>query len=377
MADERAPPIPNSWLQAAIWMGSDFFGLMRILKQHGWRIEPAYLPGCLIDLAFAAVNSGLGCLESMIYRSRINRVTLDNEPVFIIGHWRTGTTLLHELLTLDARHSYPTTYQCFLPAHFLLTESLVKGWSSFALPRQRPPDNMPLGWDTPQEDEFALCNLGIPSPYASIAFPNIAPQYEAYLNIDTLSAEERRSWTEKLTYFLKKVHYRKPGRMILKSPPHTFRLPTLVDLFPRARFINLVRHPVTVFLSTMRLWKSLYSSHAYQKANFDTLEEGVLTRFLDMHEHLEASRCIVLPERFIDLRYEDLLKDMMGTVGSIYDRFELGEFESCRPSLTAFLRSRADYQPHCYQPNPDTVSRVYRRWKPYYEKYGYEEDTPG
>ena len=51
---------------------------------------------------------------------------IDEAPLFIIGHWRTGTTWLHELLILDERHAYPTTYECFDPNHFLLTEGFFK-----------------------------------------------------------------------------------------------------------------------------------------------------------------------------------------------------------------------------------------------------------
>ena len=43
----------------------------------------------------------------------------------IIGHWRSGTTMLHELLILDPRHTFPNTYQCFEPLHFLWTEWFV------------------------------------------------------------------------------------------------------------------------------------------------------------------------------------------------------------------------------------------------------------
>ena len=61
-------------------------------------------------------------------------------------------------------YTFPTTYECFAPNHFLISSWLVKRLT-FLLPRQRPMDNMMTGWDRPQEDEFALCNMGIPSPY--------------------------------------------------------------------------------------------------------------------------------------------------------------------------------------------------------------------
>src|SRR5205823_6071112 len=176
----------------------------------------------------------------VVYRSALANVQVPDDPLFIIGHWRTGTTLLHELLALDPRLRAPTNYECLVPNHFLLTERWLKGWTSFTLPRTRPPDQMQVTWDSPQEDEFALCNLGVPSPYARIAFPNEGPQNAAYLELDSLSQQECRRWERTLLSFFKELTCARPGRLVLKSPTHTFRLPTLVRMFPRAKWINIV-----------------------------------------------------------------------------------------------------------------------------------------
>jgi hypothetical protein len=91
---------------------------------------------------------------------RIRRTLIREAPLFIIGHWRTGTTLLHELLILDPRHTHPTTHECLEPNHCLLTEKLLTLALQFLEPSHRPMDNMATGWDRPQEDEFALCMMG-------------------------------------------------------------------------------------------------------------------------------------------------------------------------------------------------------------------------
>src|SRR5207253_8457514 len=127
---------------------------------------------------------------------------------FIIGHWRTGTTLLHEFLILDERHSYPTTYECLDPNHFLLTETLFTRLFRFMMPTSRPMDNMKAGFDRPQEDEFALCMLGQPSPYLHIAFPNNPPRFQKYLDFDGASANALHGWKRSFKQFLKQVTYK-------------------------------------------------------------------------------------------------------------------------------------------------------------------------
>src|SRR3974377_1277147 len=39
-------------------------------------------------------------------------------PVFVLGFWRSGTTLLHELLCCDQQFGFPSTYACMNPSHF-------------------------------------------------------------------------------------------------------------------------------------------------------------------------------------------------------------------------------------------------------------------
>ena len=112
--------------------------------------------------------------------------------MFIIGHWRSGTTYLHELMSLDARFFSPTTYQCFAPHHFLVSQWLIARYLGFLMPKQRPMDNMAAGWDRPQEDEFALLTLGAPTPYLRMAFPNDPPPYGEFLNMQGCDPEDQR-----------------------------------------------------------------------------------------------------------------------------------------------------------------------------------------
>ena len=147
-----------------------------------------------INCALGLINSLLWLLEVALYGRKINRTKLAQDPIFVIGHWRSGTTLLHELLVRDPRHTYPDTYACFAPNHFLISSWVIKPCLKFLLPSRRPTDNMAAGWDHPQEDEFALCNMGVPSPYLTIAFSNHPPQCQDYLDLRGLSEAALNRW---------------------------------------------------------------------------------------------------------------------------------------------------------------------------------------
>ena len=359
------------WTESAPWMGCSLRALWRILASNRFRVDAAYWPECLVDLLFAAGNSGLGAVQGLVSRQALAKVQLSDAPLFIIGHWRTGTTLLHELLALDPRLRAPTNYECLAPNHFLLTGGWLKHWTSFTLPRTRGPDQMPVTWDSPQEDEFALCNMGLPSAYARIAFPNEGPRNTDYLELDSLSPQQQWRWEEGLRLFFKQLTYARPGRLLLKSPTHTFRVPTLVRMFPRAKWINIVRNPFAVFSSTVRLWRSLYEAYGYQKPRFEGLEDEVLETFARMHARLDATRGLVAAGALVDVRYEELVREPAMIVRQLFQLLQLGAFGIVQPAIERYLADRTAYVPNRHSIDSKWASAIRERWKPYFARYGY------
>src|SRR5262249_53683093 len=146
------PPRKREWAPR-IWEGCDFFAWLRLLARNRFAVHWSCWYIAAIVTVVSLFHTLLRCIQEAWYGSRLSKLSIPEQPIFIIGHWRTGTTLLHELLCLDERHTYPNTYECFDPHHFLLTESLFTGWLRFLMPSRRPMDNMAAGWDRPQEDE--------------------------------------------------------------------------------------------------------------------------------------------------------------------------------------------------------------------------------
>ncbi|HZU38120.1 MAG TPA: sulfotransferase, partial [Gemmataceae bacterium] len=193
MASNTEAPLPSSTPPARkqewsphMWEGCNFPAWVRLLIRGRFAVHPSQLYVAVIVTFVSLCHSVLSCLQWIWYGRQIARTPIREAPIFIIGHWRTGTTLLHELLVLDERHGYPTTYECMSPNDFLLTEGFFTRWLRFLAPSHRPMDNMVAGFERPQEDEFALCMLGQPSPYLAIAFPNRPALCQEYLDLQGL-----------------------------------------------------------------------------------------------------------------------------------------------------------------------------------------------
>lgn len=343
-----------------------------MLKEGRFRVRPARVPMAAIVSCFAPINDLLAIGHSLIHGRKIAATELAGPPVFILGHWRSGTTLLHELMVLDPKWGFPTSFQCFAPHHFLFTEWQFNLFGRWLLPSKRPMDNMSAGWQLPQEDEFALLALGLPSPYRRMAFPDGDPPDLNTLDWTNISPEQHARWVGALRGFLQSLTYKSPKPLVLKSPTHTGRIAVLAEAFPDAKFIHITRDPRSIYPSTCRLWQSLDVSQSFHETDYETLDDYVLECHQRMYNAFHQGRDAVGEGNLIDVRYEDLVADPVAVMQRIYDELSLGEFSALREPLSQWVETKhKGYRTNKHQLPEETEALLKRRWSEYFERYGY------
>jgi hypothetical protein len=366
------------------WIGMGVRPWLRLLHANRYAIDPGCLPWAVLIGLLAPLNSALGILQRATHGRRIDQTRIEPPPLFILGHWRSGTTWLHELLGLDARHACPSTYACLFPSHFLLTERRATRLFHASATVRRPMDDMEMGWSHPQEDEFALCNLGLPTPYHAFAFPNRPPPHPEYLDLEGVPPEALERWKRALRDFVRAVALQAgevdgggPRRVVLKSPAHTARVRVLRELFPGARFVHIVRNPFEVIPSTLRAWTKLYHAFGLQRPRVTDLEERVVTSYTRMTAALERARPLVAPSHFHELRYEELVAEPLERLGELYRHLELGDLGPVLPAVQAYRARTAGHRPHRHAPSPELAGRIARIAAPIIERYGYRAPAAG
>jgi hypothetical protein len=233
-----------------------------------------------------------------------------------------------------------------------------------------------VGWKQPQEDEWALCLLGAPTPYRTIAFPRRLPQCPQYLDLEGLPDDALAAWDATLKTFLKSVLVgQETQRLVLKSPTHTARIGHLHRLFPQARFVHVVRDPLTVFPSSIRLWKQLATDHGLQPPCEEELQSFVLDTFVQMYEAFERQRATIPADHICDVRYEQLVADPIGELRRVYEALNLGEFEIAYPHFQRHVAETSDYQVNRYRLSDEQSQRVLSRWATFCQRYGYATDN--
>ena len=367
---QKANPYP--FWSPRFWHGMRPSTWWKLCFDHGFRIHPIRWPMAFLIGLITPFHTVMGAFQSLIYGKRIREAKTEQPPVFIIGHWRSGTTFLHELMYLDPRFVSPTTYQCMAPHHFLLTQWWITTFFGWLMPKQRPMDNMAAGWGRPQEDEFALLTLGAPTPYVRMAFPNDPPPFMEFLDMQGCQPADLARFEQAMVHFVKLLACISPNRVLLKSPPHTGRIEVLSRLFPGAKFIHITRNPYSLFPSTVRLWQSLDEVQGLQMPRGKGLEDYVFECLTRMYRGFEDQRKRLDPASVYDLRYEDLVADPVGEVERLYKTLDLGDFEVVRKQIAAFVGTQKDYKTNKHELDEPLKAQIRERWAGYFERYGYE-----
>lgn len=377
---EGDPHSPMDWLRALFFdhVASNLGGLTlgqwtRLLKDNGFAISPRYWPRAALITGGSAIQSALAAAESN--RFPVDGEAAADEPIlFVLGHWRGGTTHLHNLLALDARLAAPNFIQCLFPMTFLLTERWMTRWSRPMLPKRRPADAMALGPGLPFEDEFALANLSGMSPYLGWTFPDRAEHYDRYLTFQNASEGERECWRKAFLFFVAKLRRRLgPDRiLIFKSPPHTARVGLLAKIFPRARFVHIHRDPFAVYPSTVKLVRDATKSLRLRPMDPSDIEDRVIKRYAVMHRALFADVAELPKDRFAEISYRALEEAPLASLERIYDQLDLPPFAESRPAVEQYLTGLGVFLKNRFSPLEERLrQRLVSEWGFCFDAWGY------
>ena len=373
-----------SWTDSArVWMfqslftnlcGVSFSDWCRVLRDNRFAVSPGSWHRAAIVTGGSLLNSWYRRREDRTFGARLDRVSVP-PPLFVLGHWRSGTTLLHNLLALDDRYAFPNLYEVFFPHTFLCTEDDRNGLVAPLIPRTRVFDNVPQGFEMPNEDEFAVAGASLCSPYLSWAFPRNAAQYEHYLTFRGVAAHEVDRWKSALVRFLKKLTLRYDRPLLLKSPPHTGRVRLLLDMFPDAKFVHVHRDPFTVFRSTHHLNDALTRSFQFQTPDPADRDDAVVRRYRMMHDAYFDERGLIPEGHLYELAFADLERDPVGQIRGVYEALGLSHFDAVLPRLEDYADAHADYRKNTYDALPTPLKERLRvEWRRSFEAWGYPSD---
>jgi hypothetical protein len=335
--------------------GSLPLNFIRVCRKH--KIEKRYYFKTGLTFLASIVLGIFALWEKMLWSGKIRKTKLKEPPVFIIGFWRSGTTLLHNLLCLDPKASYVTTYQTVFP-HVALSQNWLKWIVNRLLPTERPFDNYSWGMDSPQEEEFALTSLQSNSYYNFYLFPNDYDNiYEHEFYFDHLNGPQKEFWKKQYKKLVQKAIVCKGGdRYIGKNPCSIPRISVLKEMFPDAKFIFIYRNPYKVVESLYGFVYSIFPGVQLQTPKGIPDRERMVSLYCDSMRYYFKTRSEIDPSNLIEFSYEDMCKDIPGKIKEIYTKFGLEGYDKTLPLIYAYMNSGGKND----RRSPEIPSEIYQ-----------------
>lgn len=339
--------------------------------------DPSCWPVAAVVTALNVAYLPLRLIESAVWARRISRTPIVHPPIFILGHWRTGTTYLHYLFARDPALAYLNNLQAFIPCGAMGGSRLLPLLTRIIKPQKRVTDDVMAGLEDPQEEEFAVAGLSPYALYSNMAFIRSYDRiFREMVLFDPDFGDRKEPWKRAYLRVLRAATLLGGGRrLVLKNPCNTARIPALLEIFPEAKFVHIVRDPLETYLSSLRLFGHSAKEFALQRWDDELLEELVLHFYRETMGAYWRDRALVPPGSLVEVRFEELVRDPVGQMEKIYSDLGLPGFEQARPGVEALASAQRGFTRSTYHLQEERLRRLVPRLRFAYDELGY--DLPG
>jgi omega-hydroxy-beta-dihydromenaquinone-9 sulfotransferase len=355
--------------------GSSLTNLLRLTAQNKFHISFRYFPRFSYALLMSSILTPFRFKESLLESKNIHSTKISEDPIFIIGHWRSGTTYLHNVLSLNTSFGYCSTFHATLPHVFLQSEKLLKPLLSASIPSKRPMDNAAMGPDLPQEEEYAIANIIPDGYYNGWCFPNMMDRYLDNVLIDEASSSRQKEWMETYLFFIKKLTYYHQGKqLLLKNPSHTARLLTLKKMFPRAKFVHITRNPYEVYYSMKKFMSIVLPRYCVQRIpSSETMKQKIFSMYTKLYQSYLKQRSFLSSQDLIEISYESFITDPLSNIHRIYDQFNLQLNTETENGMQEYLSKQKTFKRSDYVMTQKLKKEIYDEWKFAFDSFHYSK----
>ena len=347
-----------------------FTNLIRILISYGG-VDRQYLFRTIFIVLICFSGIPFRMIERILFGKKIEKLQIEYPPIFIIGHWRSGTTYLHNLMTQDPNFGYVSTQQAWSPETFLLmSQPFIKKQLSKIPPTHRAMDKVEVSIDAPAEEEWAIANISYSKRHVA-CFPRGAREY--FLNLDDRKKQIMiETWKKIYLRTCKKASFVfNSKRLILKNPANTGRIKELLEIFPEAKFIHIYRNPYRVYASRKHSSKTWSPQMRLQNQSETQSEKNILETYQKVMQLLFDNQALIPEENFYEIKYEDFVGNELAELEKIYQQFNLPEFDKAKTHFQEYLDSQANYKTNKYSLDDETIAKIYDAWKFTIDKWQY------
>ncbi|MHA1514583.1 MAG: sulfotransferase family protein [Candidatus Heimdallarchaeaceae archaeon] len=351
--------------------------IVKVLWDNKFEVDLKYFHRFLYAIGLSVITSPLKMYQKLRYHRKIKKTEIKQDPIFIIGHYRTGTTYLMTLMAYDRSKGYVSNTEAYATLLYLGFPKLTKLIISASLPDVRPMDNVIMGAEEPTEEEYCIGTFSKYGYYTGFIFPRNFDLYTKYLTFEGMPKHLKR-WKKKYYYLVQMLTLGHKGKQLfLKNPSNSYRIKDILELFPNAKFIHTYRDPYKVYSSTVKFFDEVFGIYTLQKWDEEKMKTDILKNYKLLYECQDRDLHLIPEDRIFHLKYEDFIKNPSEKMAEIYGHLKLDGWDQYKDDIIAYAESqRRDYVPNIHNTDDDVIRKVNEHWDEYREKYAYEKLLP-
>lgn len=319
-------------------------------------------------------------IQNLYIKRKLKGIDLnDKPPVFVVGHWRSGTTHLHYLLWQDEQFVCLDAFQAFFFNVAFVSKTVMKPILNAFMPSTRPQDNVKIDANSPQEEEHPMTNRTDKSGMHVFFFPKNESYFTKWNLFEGVTENEVNDWKKTYNDLLKKILlFQDPNkRLLLKNPHNTGRIKVLLEMFPNAKFIYIHRNPYEVYSSTRVLYTKAVSTQFLQEFSDDEIEERILFSYKKTLERYLEFRDLIPKDQLTEVAYADLDKQPLEEMKRMYEHLNLGDYNAVEPAFKKYLESVKNFKKNKPIVIPEHIlQRIHTDWKFAFDEWSYPMNGP-
>jgi hypothetical protein len=302
--------------------------------------------------------------EVWLFDHKIRNHKLEQDPIFILGYWRSGTSHLQNVMSKNPRHKTTTIYNFLFADSYYLTESWLKrpiNWFCRILGIKFEIQRIPMHMDIAAELDTEMLTFCSDYAYSwGFLFPKKYNEWmERLLYVEDRA--EADGWIEDYDFLIKKLSYwHRNKRIVVKSPGDIARFKFLLEKYPNAKFIYVEREPMAVFHSNQYLWDILQRKNIFQQISQDQVDDYIIDTYKKVMVCYQEQRALLNENNLIEIRFKDLISKAEPTLRKVYKKLDLGAFP--KAELLPFLEKDKTYKVNTYNTPPILKAKILKEW---------------
>ncbi len=347
---------------------------LRVLWDNKFAVDLKYFLRFLYAVGLMAIITPLRVFQKIRFHRKIKKTKVTEDPIFIIGHYRTGTTYLMTLMAYDKSKGYVSNIEGYATLFYLGFPKFTRWIIESSLPEVRPMDNVIMGAEEPTEEEYCIGTYTPYGYYTGFIFPRNFDLYSRFLTFEGMPKHHKR-WIKKYDYLVKMLTLGHKGKQLfLKNPTLSYRLKDILEMYPNAKFIHTYRNPYKVYSSTVKFFDEVFAIYTLQKWDKEKMKQDILANFQLLYECHERDLHLIPKENIFHVKYEEFIKQPAEMMERIYKELKIDGWEEYKEHMIAYAESqKREYVPNNHVTDDDVIRRVNEHWDDYRERYGYEK----